>query len=83
MPCHVTGHVSTSLHIVIKDTIAVAERGRENKELLAIEKTDKTAIAEVAKVLNNIDLGSKHSWAISNADIDAARNLGLTGIKKF
>ena len=29
-----------------------------------------------------MDLDSKYMWAISNVDIDAARNLELIGIKK-
>ncbi len=66
--------------IAMKDVISVTER---SGELLAMENADKTAIAEVAKVSSAIDLGSKHSWAISNADMDAAENLGLTGIKKY
>ncbi len=64
----------------MKNMIAVAEKG---KELLAIENIEKTVIAEVAKVSSAIDLGSKHSWAISNADMDTTRNLKLTGIKKY
>ncbi len=48
-----------------------------------MENVDKTAIAEVTKVLSAIDLGSKHSWAINNTDMDIAGNLGLTGIKKY
>ncbi len=64
----------------MKDIIAVAER---NRELLAMENVDKTVIAEVAKVSSAIDLGNKHSWAISNADMDVARDLRLTGIKKY
>ncbi len=66
--------------ITMKDVILVVERGRE---LLAMKNVDKTVIAEVAKEWSTIDLGSKHSWAISNADMDAAENLGLTGIKKY
>ena len=69
--------------IVIKDVIAVAEKGRENKKLLAMENTNKTAIAKVAKVLSAINFGNKHSWAINNADIDVAKNLRLIGIKKY
>ena len=67
----------------MKDVIAVAERGRENKKLLTMGNVDKTAMAEVAKVSSAIDLGNKHSWAISNADMDATRDLGLIGIKKY
>ncbi len=58
----------------------MAKKGRK---LLTIENTEKTAIVEVTKVLSDIDLGSKHSWAISNADMDAARDLGLTSIRKY
>lgn len=36
---------------------------------------DKTAITEVAKVSNIINLSSKYSWAIINADINVAKNL--------
>ncbi len=64
----------------MNDVILVAKRGGE---LLAMENADKTVIAEVAKVSSVIDLGSKHSWAISNTDIDTAEDLGLTGIKKY
>ncbi len=64
----------------MKDVISVAER---DGELLAMENVDKTAIAEVAKVSSAIDLGSKHTWEISNADIDVAEDLGLTGMKKY
>ena len=35
--------------IVMKDVIAIVEKNRENKELLAIENVDKTAMAEVKK----------------------------------
>ncbi len=64
----------------MKDVISVAKRGGE---LLAMGKIDKTAIAKGTKVLSAIDLGSKHNWAISNDDIDATEDLGLTGIKKY
>ena len=69
--------------IAMKKVIAMAEKDRENKELLTIKNVDKTAMAKFAKVLSAIDLRSKHSWAISNADIDVAGNLRLIGIKKY
>ena len=37
--------------MIIKDVIAVAENGRENRKLLAIENTDKTVIEEVASLI--------------------------------
>ena len=45
----------------MKNVIAVAEKNGENKELLAIENIDKTAITEVVKVSSAIDFGNKHS----------------------
>ncbi len=36
--------------------IVVAERSKENKELLVIENVNKVEMAEVAKVLSAIDL---------------------------
>lgn len=61
----------------------VAKKNKENKKLLALKNADKTAIVEVAKVLNSIDLSNEHSWVISNADINIARDLKLIDIKKY
>ena len=61
----------------------MAKKGRENKKLLEIENVNKIAMAEVVEVLSAINFGSKYSGAISNIDIDVARNLGLIGIKKY
>ena len=61
----------------------MVEKNRENKELLAIKNVHKTIIAEIAKVSNAINLKNKHSWTISNADMDIARDLGLIHIKKY
>ena len=69
--------------IIMKNVIAVVEKDRENKELLAMENVDKTTIAEVVKVLNAIDLKNKHNSAISNADMNVAGYLGLISFKKY
>lgn len=53
------------------------------EELFVIENVNKTTIAEVAKVSSAIDLGNKHSWVISNANIDITKDLGLTGMQKY
>ena len=45
----------------MKYIIAMAKRSGKNKELLAMENADKTAMAEIAKVSSGIDLGSKYS----------------------
>lgn len=44
--------------IAMKKVITVAEKGRESKRSLTIEKIKKTLIAKVAKILNIIDPGS-------------------------
>lgn len=69
--------------IIMKDLIVVTEKSGENKELLAMENANKIEMVEVVKVLSIIDLESKYSWAISNADMHAAGDLGLIGIKKY
>lgn len=69
--------------IKIKNIIVVAENSLENKELLVIENVNKITIAKVIKVSSIIDLESKYSWIISNANIDIAKDLGLIGIKKY
>lgn len=64
--------------------VAIAKKGRKYEKQLAIENLlYKTAIAKVAKVSSVINLGIQYSQAISNIDIDIARNLGLTHIKKY
>ncbi len=69
--------------IAIKDMIAVAKRGELNKKLLKMEDADKTGIAKFAQVSNAIDLGSKHSWAMSNNNIDIAGDLRPISIIKY
>ena len=39
----------------------MAEKGRDNEELLVIVNANQTAITKVTKVLNTIDLGNKYS----------------------
>ena len=65
----------------MKDVI-IEERTKEKEKLLkSIMET--TALAEMAQVLSLIDLAKKYIWAISNIDIDTAKKLRLTGIKKY
>ena len=44
---------------------------------------DKITLAKVGKTSSFINLDSKYMWTIRNIDIDVARDLGLTGIKKY
>lgn len=68
--------------IAMKDIIKVAKKNRKNQEPLA-EKFNKAAIIKIAKVLKAIDMNSKYKQAINNTDINAARDLRLTSIKKY
>lgn len=67
----------------MKYVIILAKKSKDHKGLLAIENIDKITIAEIAKVLNTIDLHGKYNWAISNGDINAAEDLRLTNIKNY
>ena len=48
-----------------------------------MRNADKIAHAEVAKKSSPIDFDGKYMGTISNVNIDTARNLKLTGIKKY
>ena len=67
--------------IAIKDVI-IKENTKE-KERLSEDITDTTAPAEVTQALSPVDFAEKYIWAISNADIDTAKELELTGIKEY
>ncbi len=55
------------------------EKAREKKLLEA--PVDTTASAKVAQASSFIDLVWKYKWAISNVDIDVAKELGLVGTR--
>ena len=67
--------------IAMKDVI-ISRKALEKEGQLVVRNADKIALAEVGKTLSLIDLDGKYMWAISNVDIDVARDLGLIGIKK-
>ena len=67
--------------IAMKDVVT-SKKAREKEGQLVVRNADKIAQAEVARTSSPMDLDGKYIWAMSNIDIDAARDLGLTGIKK-
>lgn len=67
----------------MKDMIILIENHKDNKKPFIIENEDKTATAKIAELLNAINLNIKYSWAISNSNMDVAKNLRLTIIKKY
>lgn len=68
--------------IAMKEVIGGTERNRKNQGSLA-KKVDKAAMTKVAKVLRLIDMSNKYRWAISNVEMDAAKNPGLISVKKY
>ena len=67
--------------IAMKDVI-ISKKALEKEGQLVVRNADKIALAEVGRTSSPMGLDGKYMWAISNVDIDAARDLGLTGIKK-
>ncbi len=65
----------------MKDVI-ISEKAKED-EMLSKSITDTTAPAEVAWVLSPVDRVGRYNWAMNDTDLDAAKELGLTGIKKY
>ena len=65
----------------MKDVI-ISKKAPEKERQWVVRNADKIALAEVGRTSSPMDLDGKYMWAINNVDIDAARDLGLTGIKK-
>ena len=65
----------------MKDMI-ILEKARE-EEMLSEGIADMTAPAEMAQVLSPVDLAGRYNRVMSDADLDVAKKLGLTGIKKY
>lgn len=59
--------------------VIIAEQARENKKQ-SEDIIDTTAPAKVGQVLSIIDLVGRYKWIMSYTDLDAAKELGLTGI---
>ena len=66
----------------MKDVI-MSKKILEKERQLVVRNKNKIALVKVGKMSSPINLKSKYMRAISNIDIDAARDLGLTGIKKY
>ncbi len=66
----------------MKDVI-ISEKVREEEMLSLKGIADTTALAEVARVSSLVDLARRYNWAINNADLDTAKELGLTDIMKY
>ncbi len=60
----------------------ILEKVKE-EEILLENIADMTASAEIAWVSSLVDLTGRYNWVMSNPDLDVAKKLGLTGIKKY
>ena len=65
----------------MKDVIS-SEKIRK-KEKLSEDPTDTTAPAEVAWASSLVDLAWRYNWAMSKADMEATKELGLTEVKNY
>ena len=62
--------------------IIILEKTKEKKKLSNFF-IDITAVAEVIQILSSVDFAWKYRWAMNKADIDKAKKLEQTGIKKY
>lgn len=69
-------------NIIAMKNIIILEKARE-KEKLSEDTANTTALVEVAKALSIIDLAWRYKWVISNTNMDAVKELELTGVKKY
>lgn len=53
------------------------------KEKLSKGIADITASAKIARISSLIDLAQRSKQLMSNADLDAVKQLGLNGVKKY
>lgn len=65
----------------MKDTIFIEMTRDKGKLLKGI--ADITALVEVARITNCIDLVQKYKLVINNANLNAAKELRLTGVNKY
>lgn len=63
-------------------SVIILEKARKKRELLG-GIADTTAPAEMAWALSPVDFAGRYKWEMSNADLDAAKELGLTRVKKY
>ena len=68
-------------NIIAMKNIIISEKVREKKLLKGPVNT--TALAEIAQPLSPIDFTWRYRWAMRNVEMNAAKKLGLTGVKKY
>ncbi len=66
--------------IAIKDII-ILEKAKEKK--LSKDLANITVLAEVAEALSLVNLARRYMLAMNNSNLDVAKELRLTGVKKY
>ena len=62
--------------------IIILEKTRE-KEKLSEGSANTNAPVDVARASSPVDLIWRYRWAMSKVDMEAAKELGLTGVKNY
>ena len=61
----------------------IIKKKAKKKENLSKSIADTIVLAEVAWVSNPVNFARKYMWVMNNTNLDAAKKLGLTNIKKY
>ena len=61
--------------------VIISEKVREKK--LSESPADTTTPVEVAQVSSPVDLAWRYRWAMNNFNMNVAKKLGPTGVKKY
>lgn len=64
-------------------SVIISEKNRKKEENSIKKNADKITLVKVIKTSSLVDLNDRYMQAISNIDINVAKNLGLTNIKKY
>lgn len=67
--------------ITIKDIITLEKA--KKKKMLSEHTVDTTTLTEIAQTSSLVNLGWRYKQVMSNADMDAAKKFGKTGVKKY
>lgn len=62
--------------------IIILEKAKEKKKL-SKNFINITIVVKMTQILSLVDFAQKYRWAMNKADIDEAKKLRLTGIKKY
>ena len=61
----------------------ISEEKARKKKRLSEDIANTTTLAKVTQASSSIDFARKYIWVMSNANLDVAKKLRLTNIKKY